>query len=32
MKALRYHRYGGSEVLRYEDAPRPAPGPRQVLV
>jgi NADPH:quinone reductase-like Zn-dependent oxidoreductase len=32
MKALRYHRYGGSEVLRYENAPRPAPGPRQVLV
>ncbi|MCP2621600.1 NADP-dependent oxidoreductase [Mycolicibacterium smegmatis] len=32
MKAVRYHRYGGSEVLQYEDAPRPAPGPRQVLV
>lgn len=32
MKAVRYHRYGGSEVLRYEDAPRPVPGPAQVLV
>ena len=32
MKAVRYHRYGGSEVLRYEDAPRPVPGPTQVLV
>ena len=21
MKAVRYHRYGGSEVLQYEDAP-----------
>lgn len=32
MKAVRYHRYGGSDVLRYEDAPRPVPGPAQVLV
>ncbi len=32
MKAVRYHRYGASDVLRYEDAPRPVPGPRQVLV
>jgi NADPH:quinone reductase-like Zn-dependent oxidoreductase len=32
MKAVRYHRYGGSEVLRYEEAPRPVPGPTQVLV
>jgi NADPH:quinone reductase-like Zn-dependent oxidoreductase len=32
MKAVRYHRYGGSEVLQYEEAPRPVPGPRQVLV
>lgn len=32
MKAVRYHRYGGSEVLQYEDAPRPVPGPTQVLV
>ncbi|OBI82194.1 NADP-dependent oxidoreductase [Mycobacterium sp. 1245805.9] len=32
MKALRYHEYGGSDVLRVEEAPRPAPGPGQVLV
>lgn len=32
MKAVRYHRYGGSDVLAYEDAPRPVPGPRQVLI
>jgi NADPH:quinone reductase-like Zn-dependent oxidoreductase len=32
MKAVRYHQYGGSEVLRHEDAPRPVPGPTQVLV
>jgi len=32
MKAIRYHRYGGSDVLAYEDSPRPVPGPRQVLV
>ena len=32
MKAVRYHRYGGSEVLQYEEAPRPVPGPTQVLV
>ncbi len=32
MKAVRYHEYGDSDVLRYEDAPRPVPGPRQVVV
>ncbi len=32
MKAVRYHAYGGPEVLRYEDAPRPAPGEGEVLV
>lgn len=32
MKAVRYHQYGDSTVLRYEDAPRPVPGPAQVLV
>jgi NADPH:quinone reductase-like Zn-dependent oxidoreductase len=32
MKAVRYNRYGGSDVLQYEEAPRPVPGPRQVLV
>lgn len=32
MKAVRFHEYGTSDVLRYEDAPRPVPGPGQVLV
>lgn len=32
MKAVRYHDYGGPEVLCYEDAPIPEPGPREVLV
>jgi len=32
MKAVRYHDYGGPEVLCYEGAPIPEPGPRDVLV
>ena len=32
VKAIRIHEDGGPEVLRYEDAPDPAPGPRDVLV
>jgi NADPH:quinone reductase-like Zn-dependent oxidoreductase len=32
MKALFYRQYGDSGVLEYDEAPRPAPGPRQVLV
>jgi NADPH:quinone reductase-like Zn-dependent oxidoreductase len=32
MKAVRIHDYGGPEVLCYEDAPIPEPGPRDVLV
>ena len=32
MKAIRYHRHGGSDVLAYEDIDRPVPGPGQVLV
>lgn len=32
MKAVRIHAYGGSEVLRYEDAPRPIPGNGEVLI
>ncbi|OBF55628.1 NADPH:quinone reductase [Mycobacterium sp. 852002-53434_SCH5985345] len=32
MKAVQYHRYGGSDVLRYEEVQRPVPGPGQVLV
>ena len=32
MKAVRVHQYGGPEVLKYEEAPRPNPGPGEVLV
>ncbi|RKH72642.1 quinone oxidoreductase [Corallococcus interemptor] len=32
MKAIRYHQLGGPEVLRWEDAPEPVPGPGQVLL
>jgi len=32
MKAVRYDRYGSSDVLRYEEAARPVAGPGQVLV
>ncbi|OBK77897.1 NADP-dependent oxidoreductase [Mycobacterium sp. 1274761.0] len=32
MKAVLYRQYGGSDVLEYTDAPRPEPGPEQVLV
>src|SRR6476620_3414420 len=32
MKAVRIHRYGGPEVLQYEDAPRPQPQAGEVLV
>lgn len=32
MKAVQIHSYGGPEVLRFEDAPRPEPGAREVLV
>ena len=32
MKAVRIHEYGGPEVLRYEDAPRPEPGSGEVLI
>jgi NADPH:quinone reductase-like Zn-dependent oxidoreductase len=32
MQAVRMHEYGGAEVLRHEDAPRPDPGPGEVLV
>jgi len=32
MKAVRIHNYGGPEVLKYEDAPRPQPGEGEVLV
>lgn len=32
MKAVRFHEYGGPEVLRYEDIERPRPAAGQVLV
>jgi NADPH:quinone reductase-like Zn-dependent oxidoreductase len=32
VKAIRIHEDGGPEVLRYEDAPDPTPGPHEVLV
>ncbi|HKI23414.1 MAG TPA: zinc-binding dehydrogenase [Gaiellaceae bacterium] len=32
MKAIRIHEDGGPEVLRYEDAPDPEPGPGEVLI
>ncbi len=32
MKALRFHEYGGPEVLRIEDAPIPEPGEHQIRV
>lgn len=32
MKAVRQHEFGGGDVLRYEDAPRPEPAADEVLV
>jgi NADPH:quinone reductase-like Zn-dependent oxidoreductase len=32
MKAIVVHQYGGPEVLKYEDAPRPEPNENQILV
>jgi NADPH:quinone reductase-like Zn-dependent oxidoreductase len=32
MRAIRIHQFGGTDVLRYEDAPQPAPGADEVLV
>jgi NADPH2:quinone reductase len=32
MKAVRLHAFGGPDVLVYEDAPKPIPGPGEVLV
>jgi len=32
MKAIRFHAYGGPEVLTYEDAPKPEPAAGEVLV
>ena len=32
MKAVRFHRFGGPEVLIYEEAPKPVAGPGEVVV
>ncbi|GAB2864848.1 NADP-dependent oxidoreductase [Actinoallomurus bryophytorum] len=32
MMAARVHRFGGPDVIRYEQVPRPDPGPGEVLV
>lgn len=32
MKAVRIHEYGGPEVLKFEDAPRPQPAAGEVLI
>lgn len=32
MKAVRFYEYGGPEVLKYEDAPRPEPAAGEILV
>src|SRR6266566_4628786 len=32
MKAIQIHNYGGPEVLKYEDTPRPQPGEGEVLI
>ena len=32
MKAVRMHAYGGTEVLKYEDAARPEPADNEILV
>lgn len=32
MKAARFHQFGGTEVLRYEEAPDPVPQPGEVVI
>ena len=32
MKAVRFHEFGGHDVLRHEDVPEPAPGEGEILV
>lgn len=32
MKAIQLHEFGGPEVLRYQNAPRPTPARGEVLV
>jgi NADPH:quinone reductase len=32
VKAVRFHQFGGPDVLRFEEVPTPAPGPGEVLI
>jgi NADPH:quinone reductase-like Zn-dependent oxidoreductase len=32
MKAIRIHEFGGPEVLKYEDVPKPQPGPGEIRI
>lgn len=32
MRAVRFHEYGGADVLRVEEIPTPTPGPNEVLI
>lgn len=32
MKAARIHEYGAADVIRFDDVPRPSPGPGEVLI
>ena len=32
VKAVRFHEFGGPEVLRYEDIPQPEPGPGEAVL
>src|SRR5512133_3853138 len=32
MQAIHIHNYGGPDVLRLEDVPRPVPGPNELLI
>jgi NADPH:quinone reductase-like Zn-dependent oxidoreductase len=32
MKAIRFHEYGGFEMRKYEDVPRPEPQSGEVLI
>lgn len=32
MKAIQIHEFGGPEVLKYENAPKPVPGPDDLLI